>query len=555
MIDERVEETPDVDGAFPRLTDAQIAQLAPLGERRRTQAGDLLFRAGDLGYDFFVVLAGKVATVDGYGTPDQRLVAVHGPGRFLGEISLLTGQAAPFAAVVVDSGEVLAVPPERLKDAVTQDPALSDLIARAFLLRRSILVGIGVGLKIIGSRFSADSRRLREFAIRNRIPHRWLDLEGDPNSDELLRQCGVSADETPVVIWGDRVLRNPTNAELADVIGLHDAVHSTAPCDLLIVGAGPAGLAAAVYGASEGLMTIAVDGVAVGGQAATTSRIENYLGFPAGISGSELAERATVQARKFGARLSVPSEARSLARRDGHHVVGLHDGSEVEARNVVIATGARYRKLDVPRLEEFEGTSVYYAATWVEAQLCRGDEVAVVGGGNSAGQATVFLSQFTPRVHLIVREDDLGVNMSRYLADRIVRTPNVEILLRHEARELVGEGTLEGLVVENLDTHERRRVDARALFVFIGADPHTDWLGDYVALDNRGYVITGSAAAGDDGERLALETSVPGIFAVGDVRRGSVKRMASAVGEGAMAVRLVHERMAGDGQPVPPLDL
>jgi thioredoxin reductase (NADPH) len=236
-------------------------------------------------------------------------------------------------------------------------------------------------------------------------------------------------------------------------------------------------------------------------------------------------------------------------------VVGLHDGSEVEARNVVIATGARYRKLDVPRLEEFEGTSVYYAATWVEAQLCRGDEVAVVGGGNSAGQATVFLSQFTPRVHLIVREDDLGVNMSRYLADRIVRTPNVEILLRHEARELVGEGTLEGLVVENLDTHERRRVDARALFVFIGADPHTDWLGDYVALDNRGYVITGSAAAGDDGERLALETSVPGIFAVGDVRRGSVKRMASAVGEGAMAVRLVHERMAGDGQPVPPLDL
>jgi len=555
MIDEPVEETRDVDGAFPRLTDAQIAQLAPVGERRLIQAGDLLFRAGDRGYDFFVVLAGKVATVADYGTPDQRLIAVHGPGRFLGEISLLTGQAAPFAAVVVDPGEVLAVPPERLKDAATQDPALGDLIVRAFLLRRSILVGLGAGLKIIGSRFSADSRRLREFAIRNRIPHRWLDLEGDANSEELLRQCGVSADETPVVIWGDRVLRNPSNAELADVIGLHDAVQSTALYDLLIVGAGPAGLAAAVYGASEGLMTIAVDGVAVGGQAATTSRIENYLGFPAGISGSELAERATVQARKFGARLSVPSEARSLARRDGHYVVGLHDGSEVEARNVVIATGARYRKLDVPRLEELEGTSVYYAATSMEAQLCRGDEVAVVGGGNSAGQATVYLSQFTPRVHLLVREDDLGVNMSRYLADRIVRTPNVEILLRHEVRELVGEGTLEGLVVENLETHEGRRVDARALFVFIGADPHTDWLGDCVALDDRGYVITGSAAADGDGERLALETSVPGIFAVGDVRRGSVKRMASGVGEGAMAVRLVHERMASDGQPVPPLDL
>jgi thioredoxin reductase (NADPH) len=548
-------ETPDTEGAFPRLRDRQIAELEPYGKRRATRGGEVLFCQGDRHYDLYVVLSGCVATVDGYGTDQERVIAIHGAGRFLGEIGLLTGQAALYTAVVVEPGEVLEVPTRSLREIVPNDPALGDLIVRACILRRTILWEAGSGLKIIGSRFSEDTRRLREFVIRNRIPHRWLDLEGDDEGEELLRRCGLGPEETPVVIWGEQVLRNPGNRELAEVMGLRDLVDTDAAWDLIIVGAGPAGLAAAVYGASEGLRTILVDAVATGGQAATTSRIENYLGFPSGISGTELAERATIQARKFGAHITVPAEGRSITRQNGHHVVVLDDGSEFSARSVVIATGARYRTLAVPRLEQFEGTSVYYAATWMEAELCRGDEVAVVGGANSAGQATVFLAQFTPHVRLIIRHDELGRDMSRYLADRIEHTPNVEVLRHSEVRELIGEHALEAIVVEDLRTEERRRVGARALFVFIGAEPHTGWLGQHVRLDENGYVLTGSAAANGNDDPLALETSVPGIFAVGDVRHGSVKRMASAVGEGSMAVRLVHEHMASRGHVVPPLDV
>jgi len=529
----------------PILTEAQMATLAAAGIERTAGVGDVLYRAGDRDFPFMAIIEGEAAIQDGRG----REILRHRDSGFVGELSLLTGQSAYLTVVVTRSMRYIAVEPAALRRLMFEDGPLGDLILSAFLARREALQQTeGVGFAIVGPRSSASTRRLVDFARRNRLPYTWHEPDGSAPTH--------APDELPVVrLPGGVELRNPSGAEVSRALGIGLELEPREEVDLVVVGSGPAGLGAAVYGASEGLATLVVEGTALGGQAGTSRRIENYLGFPAGISGSELAERATVQARKFGARLSVPSEARSLARRDGHYIVGLHDGSEVEARNVVIATGARYRKLDVPRLEELEGTSVYYAATSMEAQLCRGDEVAVVGGGNSAGQATVYLSQFTPRVHLLVREDDLGVNMSRYLADRIVRTPNVEILLRHEVRELVGEGTLEGLVVENLETHEGRRVDARALFVFIGADPHTDWLGDCVALDDRGYVITGSAAADGDGERLALETSVPGIFAVGDVRRGSVKRMASGVGEGAMAVRLVHERMASDGQPVPPLDL
>jgi thioredoxin reductase (NADPH) len=450
---------------------------------------------------------------------------------------------------------VLQVPPERLRELVPVDPALADLLVRAFLARRALLLELGSGMQIVGSHFSPDSRRLREFAIRNRVPHRWIDLEDDPDGRELLAQCGVTPDQTPVVVWGDAVLRNPSNQEVARLLGLRDATPHSATCDLAIVGAGPAGLAAAVYGASEGLTTLVYDALAIGGQAATTSRIENYLGFPAGISGSELAERANVQARKFGAQISVAAEARALRHEDGHHVVVLADGAEVGAQTVVIATGARYRKLDVPGLEALEGTSVYYAATFMEAELCRGDPVAVVGGGNSAGQATVFLARFTPQVTLVTRNEDLGQDMSRYLADRIERTENVEVLRTSEVRELRGEGRLDGLVVEDLGTDATRTVAARALFVFIGADPHTDWLGPGIRLDENGYVLTGRAAGAPDVDRLALETNVPGVFAIGDVRHGSVKRMASAVGEGAMAVRQVHAHLAQHGHVMPPLDV
>jgi thioredoxin reductase (NADPH) len=546
---EPVEETPDVDGAFARLSDQQIQVLTAHGQRRRTQAGEVLFTQGDPSYDFIIVVAGTVAVVDGV-REDAPVIAVHGPGRFLGEIGLLTGQAAQYTAVVRRPGEVVAVPVDKLLDRCAQDPLLGDLILKAYLLRRAILIGLGTGLRIVGSRYSPNTRRLREFAIRNRLPHRWIDLEEDGEAEALLRQLAVSPDETPVVIWrGTEVLRNPSTAQLAELLGLRGPIPRPATCDLVVVGAGPAGLAAAVYGASEGLETIAVDAVSTGGQAATTSRIENYLGFPAGISGTELAERATVQARKFGARISVPGAARSLAEEDGHHVLRLDDATEIVARTVIVATGVRYRRLDVPRLEEFEGTSVYYAATWMEAQQCRGDEVAIVGGGNSAGQAALMLSQHTPTVHLIIRHHDLSRDMSRYLADRIAHVANIEVLRCTEVRELVGERGLEALVVEDARTGERRRLGAKALFVFVGADPHTDWLRGAVLLDDRGYVVTG-LAAGDAGRTapLALETSRAGVFAAGDVRRGSTKRMASAVGEGSMAVRLIHEHLAQHGR-------
>ena len=544
-------ETPDLQGAYPRLSDEQVQSLSAHGERRATRPGEILYRAGEENYDFFVVLAGTVAVVEQEDGGAERVVAVHGPGRFLGELSLLCDQAALLTAVVQEAGQVLAVPVERLRELVSQDPALGDLVLRAYLIRRSILIELGVGLRIIGSRFSPDTKRLLEFAARNLLPHRWIDLERDREAEELLSQLGVKPEDTPVVIC---------NPELARTIGLLDPSSGPISCDLVVVGAGPAGLAAAVYGASEGLTTVVLDGVATGGQAGTSSRIENYLGFPSGISGSELAGRAVIQAEKFGARINVPAEAIALERRDGHHVVKLDGGSSIAARTVIIATGARYRRLDLPRMEQFEETSVYYAATQVEARVCRNDPVAVVGGGNSAGQATVFLAQHAARVHLVVREDALGRNMSRYLVDRMERLGNVEVLCDTEVRELRGDDTLEALVVENNRTGERRTLAARAMFVFIGVQPHARWLADQLALDDNGFIRTGADAAspntagqaGQTGRQpLPLETSQSGVFAAGDVRSGSVKRVASAVGEGAMAVRLVHDHLqqvGGSGQ-------
>jgi thioredoxin reductase (NADPH) len=542
-------ETPDHDGAYPRLTPRQIALLSQQGTRRPTQEGEVLLRQGDRQCPFFVVLEGLVAIADGPAEDDDEpLIAVHGPGRFVGELSLLVDQGVFFSAIVAQAGEVLELDVDRLRSLVTQDTALGDLILRAYMLRRERLIGLGAGLRIIGSHHSPDTRRLREFAARNRLPHRWIDLERDPQAETMLRRLGVSPQETPVVLWHGEVLRNPSDAQMAQALGLSapDAVHTRA-YDLVVVGAGPAGLAAAVYGASEGLVTVAIDEIATGGQAGTSSRIENYLGFPAGISGGELAERATIQARKFGAAIDVPVEATGLERcADGtRYRVRLGGDGELVTRTVVIATGAHYRRLPVPRMEEFEGNGVYYAATLMEVELCAGRPVVVVGGGNSAGQATIFLSGLTPVVHLVIRGADLGENMSRYLADRIERLPNVEVLTRTEVRELQGDDWLEGVVVQDRGTGATRELQATALFVFIGADPYTDWLNGCVALDRHGFVLTGPEARPADGDRppLLLETSLPGVLAVGDVRHASIKRVASAVGEGAMAVRLVHEHL------------
>ncbi|GHS88756.1 thioredoxin reductase [Actinomycetota bacterium] len=538
-------ETPDTTGAYPRLSDEQVMLLSRYGDRERRARGTTLFREGDRDCSLFVVLDGRVQVVqedDPRG--ELRVVAVHGRGRFVGDLSMLTGQAVYVTAVAQTDVEVLEVRYDRLKEAVVADRALGDLILRAFILRRAIHADLGAGLRIIGSRHSADARTLRDFASRNRIPYRWEDVEEDPEAEATLRAFGIPPDQTPVVIWkGQVVLRNPGIAELAELLGLRgDAPHRAAH-DVLVVGAGPAGLAAAVAAASEGLSTVVLDAIATGGQAGTSSQIENYLGFPAGVSGAELADRAVVQARKFGATFTIPGEARSLDRVDGHFVVRTTDGTDVEAHTVVLATGVRYRRLDVPGMDRLEGPSAYYAATESEARLCRGDPVAVVGGGNSAGQAALFLARDATEVHLVIRHDDLNRDMSRYLAERIGSAPRVRVWRRCEVSELRGDLALEEVVVHDLRADEWRSLRATALFVLIGSEPHTRWLEGAIALDDRGFVRTGAVRGG-----AMFETTSAGVFAVGDVRSGSVKRVASAVGEGAVAVRLVYDHLVRAGR-------
>jgi thioredoxin reductase (NADPH) len=541
----------------PTLREDQIEVLRRYGQTKKTAAGQVLFRAGDTSNDFIVVLEGEVEVVDDF-AGEARTMGVMRAGRFVGDLNMLTGQAIYLSAVVREGGEVLAIPRERLKEVVTEEPNLSDIILKAFLARRSWGMRTGLGLRIIGSRHSGDASRLRGFAARNRLPHVWIELEEDPKSEALLKEFGAEPSETPVTIWqGKDVLKNPTNAELARVIGLKVDAPRQRTYDLVVVGAGPAGLGASVYGASEGLSTLALESVALGGQAGTSSRIENYLGFPAGLSGFELATRALVQADKFGARSTVPQEAVGLKSEDGHYRIGLFEGGEVAARSVIAATGARYRRLEVPRLARFEGVSVHYAATEAEVQPFEGEEVVVVGGGNSAGQATVFLAGRTRRVQLLIRGDDLGKGMSRYLVDRVMEARNVELLANTEIRDLVGEDRLDRVMVEDNRSGARRTLEARALFVFIGAEANTGWLQGAVELDERGFVLTGReldgcALEGDYWQSLSrqpylLETSLPGVFAAGDVRSGSIKRVASAVGEGSMAVRLVHQYLADAG--------
>ena len=552
-------ETPDVAGAYPRLTEEQIQVLSRVGDKRSVEEGTALYCAGDHYCDFFVILSGSVVILQETDEGPQP-IAAHGPRRFLGDLSQLTSQTLYLTAVAQEPVEVLAVPVDRLREVAIEDPELGDLILRSFLIRRHRHLGLGAGFRIIGSRFSADSRRLRDFAIRNRLPHKWIDLEEDSNAEAILTRLNIKPEQTPVVIWrGREVLHNPSNAELASLMGLRPSeAPVTEVCDLVVVGAGPAGLAAAVYGASEGLSTVVLDAVATGGQAATSSHIENYLGFPAGISGGELADRAVVQARKFGAAFTIPAEAQSLSQVDSSHVVHLNDGGEVAARAVILATGTCYRRLEVPGLDRLERSSVYYAATQMEAMLCRTDPVTVVGGGNSAGQASVFLARQGSEVNLVIRHHDLARDMSRYLADRVEHTPKIRVWSSSEVCELRGEKTLESVVIEEHEAGDRRSVvPTIALFVLIGSVPQTQWLNGQIPLDDRGFVITGRASpTTPDGEAWTgndvpstYETGRAGVFAVGDVRSGSVKRVAAAAGEGAMAIRLVHQFLekAGHG--------
>jgi thioredoxin reductase (NADPH) len=539
--------------AFPRLGDELIATLDAVGRRRKLAVGDILFSAGEPVTEFFVVLDGCVAVVHGFGTPGEETIGVHGARRFSGELALMTGESAYHTGVVREAGEAIVLSRAELGDVIAANQQLGDVLLSAFMARRALLIGLGSGVRLIGSHLSPDSRRLREFLTRNRIPHRFLDLETDALADELLRQLSIPPGDTPIVIAGDRVLRTPSIAEAASALNLKSGSSSDEACDTVIVGAGPAGLGAAVYAASEGLTTVLVDSIALGGQASTSSRIENYLGFPAGISGSELAERAAMQAARFGVRSVVPRGARSLSFADGYHVVELDDGQRLRARTVVLATGASYRRLAVARLADFEGAGVYYAATPVEAQTCGGARVAVVGGGNSAGQAAVFLAKHAGQVDLLIRGGDLGASMSRYLVDQVESTPSIELHPYTQIRELHGNGDLDAITVEQTRERATSTHETTAVFVFIGADPCTTWLDGTLAIDDDRFILTGQDLSlshldptGDGRERppFPLETSVPGVFAVGDVRSGSIKRVASSVGEGATAVRLIHQYLA-----------
>ena len=535
--------------AFPKLDGSQIAAIGRCGRAslERYEAGRKLFEVGDRDFKFFVIRSGEVEIVGESGDA-PRTVAIHGPGEFTGEVGQLTGRPALVSAVARTPCEVYAVTTDTLREILNRCPDVSDLILQAFIARRQLLRESGsfAGVSVIGSRYSRDAFRIREFLARNRVLFTFLDVESDSDVDRLLKRFGLSEQDTPVVAWGNRlVLRNPSNRELGEALGLKRPLEKTV-YDLAVVGAGPGGLAAAVYGASEGLSTVVLERIAPGGQAATSMRIENYLGFPTGVTGYELAERAVVQANKFGAILSVPTPVVSLEFDNAYAVLKLEGGESVVAKCLLISTGADYRRLDVEGCARFEGSGVYYAATWNEAQMCRGADVAVVGGGNSAGQAAVFLSTQARRVYLLVRGDSLDRSMSAYLARRIESTPNIEVHLNTEVRRMDGDGRLGSIETVNNETGEVRTLEVAALFSFIGAVPRTDWLPPEIDRDEKHFVRTGPALAQSDRwtarrQPFLLETSRPGVFAAGDVRSGSVKRVASAVGEGAMAVQFVHE--------------
>jgi len=544
----------DFEIAFPRLSDEQIQVLRPLGETRVVPAGEYLWRAGERGYAFFVILSGRVEIVDSSGDVPRR-VTIHEPGEFTGDVDVLTGRVSLVGGLAMETCEVLELAAEQIRKVVGELPEISEVLLGAFLMRRTLLIGQGYqGIRIIGSRFSPEAHHLREFVSRNGIPFTWLDLEDDPHADELLRTFGVGPEQTPIVIGRDgKWVSNPSLAKLAGYMGLKVAVRADDVYDLVVVGAGPAGLAASVYASSEGLRTLTFEAVAPGGQAGTSSRIENYLGFPTGISGADLARNALLQAQKFGAQISVPGTVAALRLEGGMRVVRLEDGTEITARCVLVASGAEYRGLDVPGLKQLEGAGVYYAATEMEARLCGGDEVVIVGGGNSAGQAAMYLSRFARTVHVVIRGGDLGKSMSRYLVDRIERAPNVRV--HRHTRVTAAEGTiaLRAVTLHDDATGDEARVPTRALFLFIGARPRTEWLKRCVQLDRSGFVVTGDALPPEvqGGERwrelrrapFFLETSLPGIFAAGDVRSGSAKRVAAAVGEGSMAVSFVHKHV------------
>jgi thioredoxin reductase (NADPH) len=545
---------PDIRGeAFPVLTAEQISRIRPLSKVRHVNVGDILFEPDDSDVPFFVLLSGSMEIVQ----PDrhgERPIVKHEPGEFTGEISMISGRRCLVRGRVTAAGEFLEMSSADLRSLVARDAELSEIFMRAFILRRVALISRGLGnVILLGSRHSAQTLRLREFLTRNGHPHTYVDLDTDTSYQDLLDQFQVSLEEVPVVICNNRtVLRKPSIQELARCLGLNAHITATEVRDLVIVGAGPSGLAAAVYGASEGLDVLVIEAESPGGQAGSSSRIENYLGFPLGISGQELASRAAAQAQKFGAKMLIANNVIKLNCERRPYELSVDCGQTIRARTVVIASGAQYNKPKIENLKKFEGQGVYYGATYIEAQLCGKEDAIVVGGGNSAGQAAVYLSQTASKVHMLVRSSQLSDTMSRYLIQRIEENPAIEMHYCTEIVGLDGDTQLERVTWQDKNTGETSTHDIRHVFIMAGASPRTDWLNGCLALDNKGFILTGR-----DLDPVIqnyhwplqrvpqmLETSLPGVFAVGDVRAGNVKRVASAVGEGSISIYLVHRVLA-----------
>jgi thioredoxin reductase (NADPH) len=532
---------------LPVLTDSQLREMADFGSERTVREGDLLFKVGEAQGDLFVVLEGEVEVL----RSDGEVVIAFGPGNFIGELGLLTGQRRFLDARVARAGRVLVIEQAEFRRLMSVRPTLADIIFGALVARRGMLrFGVGAeAIRIIGSRYSPEAMSLRTFAEHQRLAHTWIDLEDADDVDALLKSMGVGPQDTPVVITPTGSLKRCSPEALAEHLGLTFQPKPGYIFDLVVVGSGPAGLAAAVYGASEGLGTVCLDAIAVGGQAGASSRIENYAGFPNGISGGELTTRAGIQALRLGARLNSPCEVVGLRSEGSFHVIVLKDGSEIPTRAVIVASGARYRRLPVQDLERFEGAGVYYAATDLEARVCSGSPVLVIGGGNSAGQAAIYLAQSNCAVTIAIRRDDLTQTMSNYLIERIEADPKIALLTGVEVQGLAGDEHLEQVTLVSTADGELQALACSGLFCFIGASPATDWLASSgVTLDADGFVLTDrqlpdAPAMGSSGP-LPFETSTPGVFAAGDVRLGSMKRVAAAVGEGSSAVRSVHERLA-----------
>jgi thioredoxin reductase (NADPH) len=539
---------------FPKLTAAQIELLARHGEERPTTVGQVLFRKGDERYDVMVVLEGTVSVLAGNGD-DEREIVRQGPGDLMVELNLFTGQGTGATGIVRDAGSVLAIPGDEFRDLVGRELAFGDFVLQMLFRRRQALERLQLGIRIVGSGFDRDTQRLREFAVRNRLVHVWVDVD-DPRATAWLGDAQVDDAAGPIVILeGGAVLTNPSNQELASATGLRAPPSGNGHTyDLVVIGAGPAGLAASVYGAAGGLSTCLLDAVAVGGQAATSGRIENYLGFPAGVSGAELAERSLLQAEKFGVRIVVPCRATGLGERDGFHVVTVDDGDELLAGAVVLALGVQYRRLPIEGLQEYQGNGVAYAVDVARAQLAPGATAVVVGGANSAGQTALTLAEEGHQVFLVVRADGLQTSMARYLRDRIANDRAIEVLLGHEVRALGGDGHLDQVIVEETISGTRRSLQARSLVVLIGAQPRTEWLAGEIELDEAGFILTGPQLGSLltelepwktlGREPFLVETSRPGVFAVGDARSGSTKMVAPAAGDGGMAIRFAGEHLA-----------